>query len=167
MSDDKLRGCTKCRRRLPLTEFTQNRALEDDLCLHCKTCSKNTQYRYRTTEEYRQWRIAYYDRPEVKERTRRQSAERYRRNREHRLQQHAARRRSIKGRAKEQLQIGVRAGQIQKPRFCEVCGRDVQLDGHHFDYSLPLEVLWLCRRCHARVHGGMATYNRAAGRKVA
>ncbi len=34
---------------------------------------------------------------------------------------------------------------------CEVCG-DPKTDGHHEDYSRPLEVRWLCRLCHARAH---------------
>ena len=167
MTDDKLRGCTKCKQMLPRTKFQQNRALEGGLCLHCKECCKNTQYRYRTTEEYRRWRTEYYGRPDVQERVRKQSAERYRRNRKRRSQQHTARRHSVKGQAKDQLQTEVRAGRVQKPGSCELCGRDVRLDGHHFDYGLPLEVLWLCKKCHARIHGGMATYARATGRKVA
>lgn len=38
---------------------------------------------------------------------------------------------------------------IRKP--CEVCG-DPHSQGHHRDYTKPLEVVWLCRKHHAREH---------------
>jgi hypothetical protein len=43
-------------------------------------------------------------------------------------------------------------GLLQKPKRCEACGRSVRLDGHHADYAKPLEVEWLCPRCHTRAH---------------
>lgn len=33
---------------------------------------------------------------------------------------------------------------------CEVCG-NVKSEGHHADYSKPLEVIWLCRQHHAQI----------------
>lgn len=38
---------------------------------------------------------------------------------------------------------------IKQP--CEVCG-NVKSDGHHDDYSKPLEVRWLCRVHHMELH---------------
>jgi hypothetical protein len=35
---------------------------------------------------------------------------------------------------------------------CEICGTDQHVHGHHKDYSKPLEVIWLCARCHHRIH---------------
>jgi len=36
---------------------------------------------------------------------------------------------------------------------CEICGRsDKQLVKHHDDYSKPLQIRTLCRRCHYFVH---------------
>lgn len=37
---------------------------------------------------------------------------------------------------------------IRQP--CEVCG--AKADGHHDDYSKPLQVRWLCRKHHREVH---------------
>ncbi len=36
---------------------------------------------------------------------------------------------------------------------CVICHKDCRVEGHHRDYSRPLEVDLLCRRCHMRVHG--------------
>lgn len=39
------------------------------------------------------------------------------------------------------------------PEPCEVCG-DPKTQGHHDDYSRPLDVRWLCRAHHLEEHGG-------------
>lgn len=31
------------------------------------------------------------------------------------------------------------------------CG-NIKVDGHHSDYSKPLEVVWMCRSCHSKYH---------------
>jgi hypothetical protein len=33
--------------------------------------------------------------------------------------------------------------------FCENCHEDKPLDKHHPDYSKPLKIEWLCRKCHS------------------
>lgn len=56
----------------------------------------------------------------------------------------------IKYVARYMLRIEVRAGRvIKKP--CEKCG-SVKSQGHHKDYSRPLEVQWLCAVCHKKEH---------------
>jgi hypothetical protein len=56
--------------------------------------------------------------------------------------------------------------EIERPQYCEQCGRRVRgwglkasdehfvdsIDGHHDDYSRPLDVIWLCGACHGAVH---------------
>lgn len=44
----------------------------------------------------------------------------------------------------------VRDGKLSKAP-CEVCGEE-EVDGHHDDYSKPLEVRWLCRVHHQAAH---------------
>lgn len=43
-----------------------------------------------------------------------------------------------------------RRGKIEKCP-CYFCG-DAQAEKHHPDYSQPLLVVWLCRKCHLQVH---------------
>lgn len=37
---------------------------------------------------------------------------------------------------------------IKKPCTCG----ELKVQGHHEDYSKPLEVVWLCRKCHNNYH---------------
>lgn len=41
-------------------------------------------------------------------------------------------------------------GALKRGR-CEVCGA-AKVDAHHDHYDRPLEVRWLCRRHHTRLH---------------
>jgi hypothetical protein len=44
---------------------------------------------------------------------------------------------------------------LNRPSECSRCHKSgVKVEGHHPDYSRPLEVEWLCRACHALIHRG-------------
>lgn len=51
--------------------------------------------------------------------------------------------------ANNALNQAIKRKQIVRPTICESCGKwDSLIDGHHDDYSKPLDVRWLCRPCH-------------------
>ena len=35
---------------------------------------------------------------------------------------------------------------------CLFCGETKHVHAHHRDYSRPLDVIWLCAKCHQRLH---------------
>lgn len=58
--------------------------------------------------------------------------------------------------AQRVLHRAVRAGVVIKPSACHRCRGQVgkaALQGHHADYAKPLDVEWLCSRCHCGVPG--------------
>ena len=58
----------------------------------------------------------------------------------------------VKNRANRILKRAVESGSVNKPEMCECCGIVPVECGHHWDYSKPLDVYWLCRGCHRKVH---------------
>jgi hypothetical protein len=68
----------------------------------------------------------------------------------------AARQRKYRAKSREKYKAhcavsnAVRDGRIVRAP-CEVCGEKAA-EGHHDDYSKPLEVRWLCRKHHTEVH---------------
>jgi hypothetical protein len=54
-------------------------------------------------------------------------------------------------RAQNMVNNGLRDGKLKKGP-CSICGATNHLHAHHRDYSKPLEVTWLCAKCHHRLH---------------
>jgi len=50
-------------------------------------------------------------------------------------------------------------GDIEKPLYCSSCDAQEKLHAHHEDYSKPLEVEWLCHKCHMKVHADKRRVN--------
>lgn len=57
-----------------------------------------------------------------------------------------------KHRARVAVRKAVLRGTLSKAP-CEGCGA-VKVQAHHDDYSQPLVVRWMCRKCHEAHHGG-------------
>lgn len=50
------------------------------------------------------------------------------------------------------VKSAVRSGKLLAPDRCERCDYPGRVNGHHSDYSKPLNVRWLCGRCHKIEH---------------
>lgn len=56
-----------------------------------------------------------------------------------------------KKRAHAAVAAAVKRGALSRPSCCEQCGLgSPRIEGHHPDYSKPLEVVWLCLDCHGK-----------------
>lgn len=58
-----------------------------------------------------------------------------------------------KQKARRKLRYAIESGKIIRPNQCNRCNNTYRIEGHHTDYSKPLEVLWLCKHCHMDIHG--------------
>lgn len=47
------------------------------------------------------------------------------------------------------------AGILIRPKTCSRCGLTKGIEGHHPNYSKPLDVIWLCCACHRKEHSNM------------
>ena len=57
----------------------------------------------------------------------------------------------IKNKAITAVSNALRDGRLHKTP-CVKCGSVKNIQGHHEDYSKPLDVIWLCRGCHRAHH---------------
>jgi hypothetical protein len=57
----------------------------------------------------------------------------------------------VKYRARRILDHRIARGTADRPESCEVCRKRCKPEGHHPDYSIPWQVIWLCRDCHRDV----------------
>lgn len=57
------------------------------------------------------------------------------------------------------LEEAIEKGRVQRKNICEICGESgkfsdgrTKIQAHHCDYNKPLEVMWLCQKCHHEWH---------------
>ncbi len=56
-----------------------------------------------------------------------------------------------KSKARGMVSTKVESGKLIRPKICTECKKSHKfIDAHHPDYNKPLDIIWLCRRCHAR-----------------
>lgn len=57
-----------------------------------------------------------------------------------------------KRKAQAALSNAIRKNKIIRPNNCSICQISCIPQGHHCDYSKPLSVIWLCKKCHSDLH---------------
>lgn len=124
IASEKSRKCPACARLLPLSAFNFDRASHDGHASYCRECALDY-----TRQHYEENRDAYSERSED-----------YRRKHPQRLQAY---------RIKE---AAVKNGQLVPPENCSKCGKPANVLPLWKDYSKPLDIKWLCRRCHRQQH---------------
>lgn len=65
-----------------------------------------------------------------------------------------------KNAARKAMATALRLGHLTRSLKCERCKKKARTQGHHDDYSMPLDVRWLCRPCHDLEHGGVEVSER-------
>ncbi len=66
-----------------------------------------------------------------------------------------------KVRARRMVMHHIQNGNIRKPDNCSRCPNE-NVEAHHEDYSYALDVIWLCRRCHADLHAKVGKLHKTA-----
>jgi hypothetical protein len=135
-----MKECFRCHAVKPLGDFYRHPGMADGHLNKCKECTKADVHRDYVAKRAEK---AIYDvirnqRPERK-------AQRLE------TQKRSRKRNRMKWSARARLEYAVNRGLVSK-KPCEVCGAE-KSEGHHPDYSRPLDVRWLCKRHHFAVHG--------------
>ena len=131
--------CFKCKSHLPLSEFYKHSGMGDRHSGKCKTCTKKDALMHRKANIDR---IREYDRQRAKLPHRKkltlEIGRMWRQEDARRDRCHNAAIRAIK------------SGKLKRLP-CMVCGEE-KTHAHHEDYDKPLDVMWLCPRCHSQHH---------------
>lgn len=164
-------GCTNLK---SANEFNKLKIVPGGLARSCRMCQKKTaiEARSKNLTQYKATAKRWVDKnkKEVHDRrTARNNENRERINDLGRMhyQKHASKmkERTIKyyyadeerAAAHRALQTAVRGGHIKRAAQCESCQKKCTTDGHHHSYQQEywLDVQWLCRKCHSKIHHQM------------
>lgn len=59
---------------------------------------------------------------------------------------------SHKIRVRQKAWRATKNGTLVRPGECSNCHNSCKPEEHHPDYSKPLHVIWLCKKCHIHLH---------------
>ena len=147
-----MKCCIKCKKHLPLTDYYRHSQMADGHLNKCKECTKHDviKNRYAKLEYYRA-----YDRQRANLPHRVEARAEYQKTDSYKKSNYMSVRRNRiaykdRSAARSMLQRAVISGKVVKTA-CFICG-DSRVQGHHPDYSRPLDVIWLCVRHHTEAH---------------
>src|SRR5210317_636309 len=130
-----IKTCFRCGAEKPLADFYRHPQMADGHLNKCKECAKSDVRKHRADND---------------------SVRAYDRKRGNRLPQGYSKqyreRFPEKAIARSAVNNAIRDGRLKKGGECEKCGEKDRIHGHHDDYSKPLDVRWLCARCHQIHH---------------
>lgn len=135
--------CSTCREWLLPEAFYPDKRTSNGLKSQCKACHTACAIRSRDQDRKRG-----ANREHMRRARQRNPAKFRRREREAAQQREWNERRE----ARRQLNNAVRRGDVVRPEQCQHCGFTGPVEGHHPDYSKPLDVEWLCTLCHGKEH---------------
>ena len=114
--------CSKCGIDKPRNEFHQRTKSKDGYASWCKQCKHNWKRNTDAGIKYK-----------------RKSKSKWSKNNREKANAHLI------------VCLAVKTGKlIREP--CNVCGNNTDIHGHHENYDKPLDVIWLCRKCHRILH---------------
>ena len=142
--------CNSCGNESPVDNFVKNVTAKDGLAWACRDCTKKQRESRKPALKAYNRKYRQADKEQVRESNRRWRA----RNRESvRTTNYKWRKRNPgKHRTHMLFSAAVLRGELVAPDRCETCLREMSLQGHHDDYSKPMEVRWLCAICHTNHH---------------
>lgn len=145
-----MKTCIECGHAKGADGFYVNNASEDGLTSRCRVCTSAYQKARRerlNASKPPEWKkktadIAAYRKDWLKDKPgymTQKKREWWQKNKD-------------KMRVRDAVKYALKTGKLVKTP-CHVCGEE-RVEGHHPDYSRPLDVVWLCREHHLQVHHG-------------
>ena len=149
-----MKTCKECNTEKELSDFYNHPRMLDGHLNKCKECVKARVHKHRDANidrfrEYDKKRSMNSNRVKARQeyvKTEAGKKARQRAGENYRL------RYPMKYAAHVLFRNAVRDGKIVRENVCSVCKSTYKVEGHHDDYTKPLEVRWLCEKCHKQWH---------------
>lgn len=145
-----MKPCFKCGEIKPLDEFYKHPQMADGRLNKCKDCTKvDVSNRIELLKDDPYWMAKERERCRLKiHRYRADGREKKTRYRPAVIIENKAREL-----ARSKAAYAQRIGVLKKPERCSDCDIPTsRLQKHHDDYGRPLDVKWLCLKCHGITH---------------
>lgn len=165
------KACKRCHEVKPLSEFSAERLSPDGKRYECRPCRAilYREYKAKNPDVVRATQRASYAKNKAKIRVKNvnNSVNNRVRNRDNQRRRRAAGlvpKRSQADRLRQNARyyakypekfvahravaVAVRTGRLIKPKTCSKCGAGGWIQASHDDYTKPLQIEWLCVKCH-------------------
>lgn len=146
--------CRDCSQEKPITEFYKHAKMADGHLNKCIECVKArvSKHREANIEKMRE-----YDRKRSMLPHRVEARKEYQQTEEGKIAKKRAmeayhKKYPLKYAAHIVTQNRIRNGKLKPAESCSVCNSTESIEAHHDDYTKPLEVRWLCVKCHKEWH---------------
>lgn len=157
MTENKEKVCTQCKEPKSFDNYFKDLRGRFGLVAICKVCRSASASKYNLDHREELVSVRYEQRQRHKERIR-------------------AYKKSPKGKAvaKRTVAKNLNAEKSRKyymkrkyklviPDHCQRCEETANLEAHHEDYNKPMDVIYLCKRCHTDEHMINTPLNRTTG----
>jgi hypothetical protein len=167
-----MKKCTKCGLVKEYEQFVRHKSYKDGYYSQCKECAYKLEKAWRQANKEKKNEIRTRYRQKNRETIRIQDQEMYEadpeRHRERMLKSGQKYRNGSKYeetrkihyethkdeyQARRKLAYAIQSCKIIRPNICQICGNsNKKIHGHHYDYSKPYDVIWVCCTCHRHIH---------------
>lgn len=132
-----MKKCTRCKEEKPLFDFQIRTASKDGLTAACKKCLSEYD-KTRANLPHRVHARAEYQKTQAYKDSRYGTTKRYRNKYPNKTKAH------------RKVAYEVQVGNLER-KPCEEC-ENPKTHAHHDDYLKPLDIRWLCDKCHNQWH---------------
>lgn len=147
-----MKQCSKCKKTKDLNFFQKRSKSKDGLTAQCKECLREYDKKREQTEHRKEWCRNREKKPHIKEK--RKIWRKTEKGRAYGLRHLRSMRKRYpeKNLARRKIRDAIRNKTLIRPEKCSICAVVCIPHGHHEDYSKPLDVVWVCRKCHNEIH---------------
>ena len=149
-----MKVCRECNIEKPLTEFYKHQRMTDGHLNKCIPCVKSRVNKHR---EVNLEKIREYDKKRANKPHRIQARKEYQQTEAGKL----SKKKSMDAYNKRYPMVyaahvitsnAIRDGKLFPAASCSACNSTEKIEGHHDDYTKPIDVRWLCEKCHKEWH---------------